>query len=255
MAFDSNELRKWNGMVADSKRLCSTSCPMNDSKVYSVFLLEDEKPTRERLAAIISDHPKLQLLAEADNCARARQLLNDCSPDVLLADIGLPDGSGIDIIRESQQKSPEMEAMVLTVFGDEESVVTALEAGATGYLLKDQAFDQLGDSVVSLMHGESMISPKVARFLLKRFIPSTQESVESSRNITADRSLTERECEVLGFISKGYSYNEVGESLNLSTNTVRAHIRNIYRKLAVKSRSEAVFEAAQLGLIQIDRGH
>jgi len=228
---------------------------MNDSKVYSVFLLEDEKSTRERLAAIISEHPKLQLLAEADNCARARHLLNDCSPDVLLADIGLPDGSGIDIIREVQQKSPEMEAMVLTVFGDEESVVTALEAGATGYLLKDQSFDQLGDSVVSLMHGESMISPKVARFLLKRFVPSAQESVEASRNTTADRSLTDRECEVLGLISKGYSYNEVGESLKLSTNTIRAHIRNIYRKLAVKSRSEAVFEAAQLGLIHIDRSH
>lgn len=242
-------------IVAHNMLICSTSSPMNDSKVYSVFLLEDEKSTRERLAAIISEHPKLQLLAEADNCARARHLLNDCSPDVLLADIGLPDGSGIDIIREVQQKSPEMEAMVLTVFGDEESVVTALEAGATGYLLKDQSFDQLGDSVVSLMHGESMISPKVARFLLKRFVPSAQESVEASRNTTADRSLTDRECEVLGLISKGYSYNEVGESLKLSTNTIRAHIRNIYRKLAVKSRSEAVFEAAQLGLIHIDRSH
>ncbi len=255
MAFDSNELRKWESIVAAFVLLCSTSSAMNDSKVYSVVLLEDEKPTRERLAAIIAEHPNLRLLAEADCCASARQLLNDHSPDVLLADLGLPDGSGIDIVREAQQKSPEMETMVLTVFGDEESVVNALEAGATGYLLKDQAFDQLGDSVVALMHGESMISPKVARFLLKRFVPSAQESAGGSRNITADRNLTDRECEVLGLISKGYSYNEVGDSLNLSTNTVRAHIRNIYRKLAVKSRSEAVFEAAQLGLIQIDRGH
>ena len=242
-------------MVADFELLCSTSWSMNDSKVYSVVLLEDEKPTRERLAALIAEHPKLQLLGEADSCACARQLLNEFSPDVLLADIGLPDGSGIDIIREAQHKLPEMEAMVLTVFGDEQSVVAALEAGATGYLLKDHCFDQVGDSVVALMHGESMISPKVARFLLKRFVPLAQDGGEAIGSSCPDRSLTDRECEVLGLIAKGYSYNEVGESLKLSTNTIRAHIRNIYRKLAVKSRSEAVFEAAQLGLIQIDRAH
>jgi len=228
---------------------------MNDSKTYSVVLLEDERPTRERLAALIADHPRLHLLGEADSCASARHLLSDHAPDVLLADIGLPDGSGIDIIREAQQKTPEMEAMVLTVFGDEQSVIAALEAGATGYLLKDQPFEELGDSVVALMRGESMISPKVARFLLKRFVPSVEVSVDSPNRGASHRNLTDRECEVLSLISKGYSYNEVGESLKLSTNTVRAHIRNIYRKLSVKSRSEAVFEAAQLGLIHIDKAH
>ena len=227
---------------------------MNDSKTYSVVLLEDERPTRERLAALIDDHPRLHLLGEADSCASARHLLSDYAPDVLLADIGLPDGSGIDIIREAQQKTPEMEAMVLTVFGDEQSVIAALEAGATGYLLKDQPFEELGDSVVALMRGESMISPKVARFLLKRFVPSAEEVVKIPSG-APHKGLTDRECEVLSLISKGYSYNEVGESLKLSTNTVRAHIRNIYRKLSVKSRSEAVFEAAQLGLIQIDKAH
>lgn len=255
MESDSNELRKWDVIVAHYMLICSTSRPMDGSKVYSVLLLEDEKPTRERLAALLAEHPRLHLLAAADSCANARRLLDEYSPDVLLADIGLPDGSGIDIIREAQQKSPDMEAMVLTVFGDEQSVVAALEAGATGYLLKDQDFDQLGDSVVALMRGESMISPKVARFLLKRFVSSSEESAEASRNGGLHRNLTDRECEVLSFISKGYSYNEVGQSLKLSTNTVRAHIRNIYRKLAVKSRSEAVFEAAQLGLIQIDKAH
>jgi len=235
--------------------ICSTSHPMDGSKVYSVFLLEDETPTRERLAALIAEHPRLHLLGQADSCASARYLLNDHTPDVLLADIGLPDGSGIDIIREAQQKAPEMEAMVLTVFGDEQSVIAALEAGATGYLLKDQPFEELGDSVVALMRGESMISPKVARFLLKRFQPSAEAPVKNPNSGTAHKDLTDRECEVLSLIAKGYSYNEVGESLKLSTNTVRAHIRNIYRKLSVKSRSEAVFEAAQLGLIQIDRAH
>ena len=223
-----------------------------------MLLLEDEKPTREHLASLVARHPQLTLFGEASCCADAHQLLKKGAPDVLLTDIGLPDGSGVDIIRESREKYPGMEAMVLTVFGDEENVVAALEAGATGYLLKEQAFDHLGESIIALMRGESAISPKVARFLLKRFSPAVAEASEKPKSGKKDHSdahLTERECEVLALIAKGYSYIEIGESLNLSTNTIRAHIRNIYRKLAVKSRSEAVFEAAQLGIIHFESSH
>jgi len=231
---------------------------MSESQVYSVLLLEDEKPTREHLVALIERHPHLTLFGEASCCADADRLLQEGAPDVLLADIGLPDGSGVDIIRESKERYPDMEAMVLTVFGDEESVVAALEAGATGYLLKEQALDHLGDSIITLMRGESAISPKVARFLLKRFSPAAAEAAEKNgddKRGDFDASLTDRECEVLALIAKGYSYDEIGTSLDLSTNTIRAHIRNIYRKLAVKSRSEAVFEAAQLGLIHFENAH
>lgn len=228
---------------------------MSSSQTYSVLLLEDEKPTREHLVSLVARHPQLTLFGEASCCADAHQLLKKGAPDVLLADIGLPDGSGIDIIRESRLKYPKMEAMVLTVFGDEENVVAALEAGATGYLLKEHAFDHLGESITALMRGESAISPKVARFLLKRFSPAVvggSEKPESRKREASDVHLTERECEVLDLIAKGYSYIEIGEALDLSTNTIRAHIRNIYRKLAVKSRSEAVFEAAQLGIIHFE---
>lgn len=227
---------------------------MDTVKVYSVLLLEDEKPTREHLVAVIDRHPQLSLFGEASSCAEAQQLMEADAPDVLLADLGLPDGSGTDIIRTAKEKHPAMEAMVLTVFEDESSVVAALEAGATGYLLKEQAFDQLGDSILSLMRGESAISPKVARYLLKRFMPSTEEKQQSlvQPDQDGDIHLTDRECEVLSLIARGYSYDEIGSSLKLSTNTIRAHIRNIYRKLAVRSRSEAVFEATQLGLIQLE---
>lgn len=230
---------------------------MSSSKVYSVLLLEDEKPTRDRLAAIIEHHPQLALFGEATSRAEAESLLSQGSPDVLLADIGLPDGSGIEVIRESREHHPDMEAMVLTVFGDEVNVVAALEAGATGYLLKEQALDQLGDSILSLMRGESAISPKVARFLLKRFVKPSEASEKLPKNGRGELEthLTDRECEVLELIAKGFSYNEIGDSLSLSTNTIRAHIRNIYRKLAVKSRSEAVFEAAQLGIIHLEANH
>lgn len=229
---------------------------MSSSKVYSVLLLEDEKPTRDHLAAVIGDHPQLTLFGEATSRAEAESLLSQGTPDVLLADIGLPDGSGIEVIRESKERHPDMEAMVLTVFGDEVNVVAALEAGATGYLLKEQALDQLGEAILSLMRGESAISPKVARFLLKRFVKSTEDSGKHrSGRSEPDAHLTDRECEVLELIAKGFSYNEIGDSLSLSTNTIRAHIRNIYRKLAVKSRSEAVFEATQLGIIHLEANH
>ena len=226
---------------------------MSETKTYSVLLLEDEKPTREYLVAMIEINPRLTLFAEAGTCAEAMAAFNRGKPDILVADIGLPDGSGVDVIRNGLKIHSDMEAMVITVFGDEEHVVDALEAGATGYLLKEQAFDELGDAILALMRGETAISPKVARFLLKRFNTPQKETPQSEPESTNDNNeksiLTAREREVLTLISKGYSYNEIAHSLGLSTNTIRAHIRNIYRKLAVRSRSEAVFEAAHMGLV------
>ena len=223
--------------------------------IYSVLLLEDETPTREYLTAMIDVHPDLTLFHASASCAEARQALKNGVPDVLVADIGLPDGSGIDIVREACEKYENLEAMVITVHGDEENVVQALEAGATGYLLKEQAFDELGSAILSLMAGETAISPRIARFLLKRFMPAKRntEILPSKKNIKTPlkHHLTDRESEVLAYISRGYSYQEIAETLKLSTNTIRAHIRNIYRKLAVKSRSEAVFEAMQLGIITL----
>jgi DNA-binding NarL/FixJ family response regulator len=227
---------------------------MGSKQAYTVLLLEDEKPTRDYLASVIHGCPGLTLYGEAGSCDDARSVLKGGAPDVLLADLGLPDGSGIDIIREARELYPEMEVMVLTVFEDEESVIAALEAGATGYLLKDQSSDELGDTILALMRGESAISPKVARFLLKRFTApaADAEGQKAHRQRAAEDELTRREVEVLDLIAKGYSYNEIAELLKLSPNTVRSHIRNIYRKLAVKSRSEAVFEAANLGLISFE---
>ncbi|MDQ6973851.1 MAG: response regulator transcription factor [Mariprofundaceae bacterium] len=226
------------------------------ANIYSVLLLEDETPTREYLSALIEVHPNLTLLCAASNCAQAKEALSHAKPDVLVADIGLPDGSGIDVIRAACKQYKHLEAMVITIHGDEEHVVQALEAGATGYLLKEQAFDELGSAILSLMAGETAISPKIARYLLKRFTsPLSSEKTfatkeESKKNVLKEQ-LTTRETEVLEYISRGYSYQEIADILHLSTNTIRAHIRNIYRKLAVKSRTEAVFEATQLGLISL----
>lgn len=229
---------------------------MNKGLSYSVLLLEDEKPTRQHLVSVIEKTPQLNLFSEASSCAEAKAALDLGKPDILIADINLPDGCGIDVIHYAFNKYPNLEAMVITVCGDEESVVNALEAGATGYLLKEQALEGIGDAIFALMRGETAISPKVARFLLKRFKKSSPEVKVNSQHkavnkVDKDFCLTTREYEVLEMISKGYRYNEIASSLGISANTIRAHIRNIYSKMAVKSRSEAVFEASKMGLISL----
>jgi len=223
---------------------------MNNASSYSILLLEDEKPTRQHLVSVIEKTPHLTLFAEASTCKEAMAALELDKPDVLIADIHLPDGCGIDVIRYGIDKYQSLEALVISVSGDEETVVNALEAGATGYLLKEQALDGIADAVFALMRGETAISPKLARFLLKRFKKETlnHHHHQTVNKVNDNFSLTSREHEVLGMISKGFRYNEIADSLGISTNTIRAHIRNIYRKMAVKSRSEAVFEASRMGI-------
>ncbi|MDX8391810.1 MAG: response regulator transcription factor [Mariprofundaceae bacterium] len=217
-----------------------------------MLLVEDEKPTREYLSAMVETQPGLKLQAAVGTLAEARASLAIESPDVLVVDVGLPDGSGVDLIGDIQKLEPIPESLVITVFGDEETVVSALEAGASGYILKEEAFDELGEVIQTVMQGESVISSKVARFLLKRF-----NNKQDGQNISSEEDescrLSGREQEVLEYISKGYSYGEIGSALSLSTNTIRAHIRSIYRKLSVSSRSEAVFEAAQMGIIRLNK--
>jgi len=218
-------------------------------KLYHALLLEDEKPAREHLSAAIKIHPELRLVDAVSTCQEAIEALGKHQPDILVSDLGLPDGHGVKVIREARRLYPDIEVLVVTMYGDEEHVVEALEAGASGYLLKRQAFEELGDAIISVLRGESAISPEVARYLLKRFNRPQEEAVN------LENPLTEREHEVLKWIAKGYSYDEIADILEVSANTIRTHIRSIYRKLEVSSRSEAVFEASQLGILDFkDKG-
>ena len=229
---------------------------------HSVLLVEDQDATRECLARVIAGHPQLELLAAVGTCAAARDWLRRQPPAVLLTDLGLPDGNGLELIRETHRRHPATEIMVITVFGDEEHVIRAIEAGAAGYLLKDGGADYIGQSILQLLAGGSPISASIARYLLKRFRPggatTPPEAVKPSAPAPAPvpaptmPGITERELQVLRLVAKGFSYGEIAGLLNLSVHTVTTHIKQIYRKLAVRSRGEAVYEALQLGLIQFD---
>ena len=219
---------------------------MNRSVPINVLLLEDEKPSREHFSNTIHAHSDLQLLDSCETCMDAINALKTKKPDIFVSDLGLPDGKGVQVIREAKSLYPDIEILVVTMYGDEENVVEALEAGASGYLLKKQALETLGESILSLINGESPISPEIARYLLKRFkkeMPKPESPINNP--------LTAKEIEVLTLIGKGYTYDEIAGILESSINTIRTHIRNIYKKLSVNSRSEAVFEANQQGFINL----
>lgn len=210
-----------------------------------VLLLEDDPVTRERLAGIVRASPGLVLAAAFGDLRGALAWLAvNPPPQVLLVDLQLPDGSGIDLIRAAHRLAPQAEVMVISVFGDESHVVSAIAAGATGYLLKDASAEEITQAISRLLAGESPISSAIARHLLRRF-----QAPPVSGTPAAASPLTPREGEVLQLIAKGLSYQRIAATLAMSPHTVTTHIKQIYRKLAVNSRGEAVFEAMQLGLL------
>ncbi|PCJ86865.1 MAG: DNA-binding response regulator [Thiotrichaceae bacterium] len=213
---------------------------------YSVLLIEDDPHTRDLLASIVDAHAQLNITAAVGTYREGLSELEKDQPDVLLVDLGLPDGDGTDLIQEIYRRGYATDAMVITVFGDEKHVVRAIEAGATGYILKDGSNSYIAESIIQLKQGGSPISAPIARYLLNRFHTPAPEN----KNIELPH-LTEREKEVLSKLSRGFNFAEIAEILAISPHTVTSHVKHIYRKLAVRSRSEAVFEAVQLGLIDI----
>ncbi len=213
----------------------------------SVLIVEDDQHIRERLTCAVVKHPELNVCAESGFHDEGMKLLVTHKPNVLLVDLGLPDGDGIELINQATQFG-NIESIVVTVFGDETHVMRAIEAGATGYLLKNTGVDDIGESIMEVLKGGAPISPAISRYLLQHF--------RNDKKITAVQqgtlpNLTERELNVLIYISKGLNYQEIAGTLNLSYHTVSTHIKRVYRKLHVSSRSEAVYEAEQLGLIHI----
>jgi len=213
--------------------------------IIHVASLEDDQVLAERYAELIRSAADMELVWSASSLAAARAALARRVPDVLLVDLGLPDGSGLEIIRHLRTHHPESESMVVSIFGDEANVVAAIEAGASGYLLKDMLAEPFLNTIRELRAGGSPISPSIARILLTRARAPGTPAVSNAEGTT----LAERETEILGLVAKGFNFGEVGRLLNISTNTVRTHIYRIYRKLSVHSRGEAVFEAQKLGLL------
>lgn len=209
---------------------------MNRADVERILVVEDDPTTLGWLLAEVAALPGVAVSGCA-SVAEARRWLETHTPNIVLTDLGLPDGSGIEVIGLALRLHPHCEVLVISIFGDDRHVISAIEAGASGYLLKDSSLQLLGEQLQHLRDGGSPLSPQIARTLIRRQRPQTAPHGDES----APR-LTERELEVLTFIAKGFSYQEGAAMLGVSTNTVRTHVKRIYQKLTVNSRSEAVYE-------------
>lgn len=207
-----------------------------------VILVEDDPGFGDALCHVVEDSPGMRLAGRAVTRAEGLALLAGPPADVLLVDLGLPDGSGIDVIRAAARDWPACHIMVSTNFGDETHVIRSIEAGASGYLLKDSAPARIVEEIRSLAAGGSPISPIIARKVLSRF------RQDAARAVPAEASpLSARENEVLGLITKGFSTAEIADLMTLSPFTVRSFVRRIYGKLKVSSKAEAIFEARSQG--------
>jgi len=219
----------------------------SDSGRIEVLVVEDDAPIRWRVCDALQKGPEFSV-AEAATVAEARAILADRPPRVLLTDLKLPDGSGIDLIRSLRQSNKDAEIMVISILGDEQSVIAAIMAGANGYLLKDAFPQDMVETVRDLVRGHSPISAAIARFIIRRTQTAQAAALPSPLNTAR---LTPREIDILWGIAKGFSYSDIADHLGISRQTVPGHIKNVYRKLEVNNRGEAVFEALQQGLIKL----
>jgi DNA-binding NarL/FixJ family response regulator len=219
--------------------------------IIRVVLVEDDVSFQQALMETIQGEPDMVLQAVANCRVKGLQVLELAPIDVLLVDLGLPDGSGIDVIRAAHARWPQCGIMVSTAFGDELHVMQSLEAGAAGYLLKDSAPQNMLAEIRSLYAGGSPISPLIARQILNRF--RAHDKPTAAMMLAAPgkprAALSAREQQVLEFITKGFTSDEIAGLMSVSKHTVLTFVRRIYSKLEVNSKAEAIFEARYHGLL------
>jgi DNA-binding NarL/FixJ family response regulator len=223
--------------------------PKTASSPITVAIVEDDAITRKILSAVIESDPGLELLASFDNVTSALAWLETKSADVVLVDLRLKDGLGIEVIRACARYHPECDAVVLTASSEDKDVASCIAAGARGYLLKEDGACQIVRAVQELRFGGSPVSPLIARKILDQLRNSEKAKlnvVDTEKNL-----LSKREIAVLQLIARGCTYEEIARNLSISIMTVQNHIKSIYSKLSVNSRGKAVFEAQQRGLLEI----
>jgi DNA-binding NarL/FixJ family response regulator len=209
-------------------------------------IIEDDPALRKMIVSLLQADPDYAVVAEFAEGGAAIAAIPQMALDIALVDIGLPDISGIDVIRELKALCPQCNVLVVTTFGDEKTVTSALEAGADGYLLKGIALEELKRDLHALQDGGSPLSPMIARKLLNRL---QTKAVDEKSDAGGETKLTPREHEILAMIAKGFSYAETSKICSISAATVHSHLKRIYRKLEVHSKTEAVYEARRRSLI------
>ena len=211
-------------------------------------LVEDNIRTRSRIANLLTDSLGDVCITQLGSLEAALAFAATSKQDYWLIDLGLPDGSGVDLIRFVRQRFEQANILVISVFGDVDSIIKSIQAGADGYLLKDAIDKDLVQAIYAIGLGGTPLSPMIASRLLERMLPTSaaQNAIDEPQ---IAEPLTSRETELLGLLARGYKYAEVSQLMDIGLSTVQTHVRRIYNKLAVNSRAEAVFEAKALGIL------
>ena len=207
----------------------------------NILLVDDHPVVREGLAGMLSGQPDFEVVGQASDGAQAMELHESLQPDVTLMDLRMPGTDGVTAIQGIRKKRTSANILVLTTYDSDADIVRAIEAGATGYLLKDTPREELFRAVRAASRGESVLAPAVAARLMTRMRAPAQEN------------LSGREIEVLQLVAKGNSNREVGKALHISTATVKTHLIHIFDKLGVDDRTAAVTVALERGILTLDR--
>ena len=213
-----------------------------------IYLIEDDRTVLRFVEESLKLRPYWRLVGYSDTFAHAEVMAPNSLADVFLVDLGLPDGRGEDMLRQLAVSKPDAELLVFTVFGDETRLISALQVGATGYVLKGCSSEELIDAIEQIREGGAPISPLLARMLLKKFRRS-DVGVSGAPSPAEVTVLSDRENEVLKLVAQGYVSKEIATRLGIGPSTVSTHIKSLYKKLAVHTRVQVVAVAQARGLI------
>ncbi len=214
-----------------------------------VLLVDDHPLFRAGVRQRLCEHdPDLEVVGEADSSRQAQEMVILLSPDVVLMDIAMGDENGIEATRAIKQKAPAVAVIILSLYDDVQYIEAAIEAGAAGYFLKTVQGPELAAAVRSAHKGDTVLSPEVAGKVFRRLLPRLRGADQPA---TSPR-LSQREAEVLALVARGAANKEIARTMGLSVRTVEAHLRSIFAKLMVGSRTEAVVLAVKTGLLRLD---
>jgi len=219
------------------------------TKEIRLVLADDHAVVRSGTRELLEQEPDLKIVGEASNGEEAVRLAQELHPDVLVMDVRMPKMSGVEATRRIKSERPDIRVLVLTAHDDDEYVFALLQAGANGYLLKTAEIDELVRAIRTVASGQSALAPEVTGKVVAQFA-SGKSMPEAMANTQEDyNGLTERELGILELVSKGLSNKQIGSELYISDRTVQAHLSNIFSKLGVNSRTEAVMYAVRKGWI------